>query len=173
IDSCSERLGDALEDLASEAARDERGEAFVVIGGAARDEGLEHHAGLAAQTEERAAQDRHQVCRSHQGEAVGNRDEASAPDDEGPAELLLSADEARVETEARDEVHRPRFFGEEGIGGRFKGEAVATDGFERAAGPRSSLEDDYFEGELVSRRKFAESMRCGESGDPCADYCDV
>ena len=53
-------------------------------------------------------------------EPLGNSQQLPAPYDEGPAMAGRGADEARLQTQAPAEIHRPGLLGNEGIGSSFQ-----------------------------------------------------
>ena len=81
VDSGHQRLRHALQHLASHTASYERGETFVTAGAASRNQRLQCHPQLTAQTEQRASENRKESRGGEQGESIGDLHQMPIPHD--------------------------------------------------------------------------------------------
>jgi hypothetical protein len=134
------------EDLWTEVAEDEVGDALVVLWrgglelvGAARLGGVRCAGGFA---EEMRAFERGEVGGDHHAHAVGDGDEPAVTEDVGDAAGVVRRDKMLVHAEFAYELAGPGLFGDPAVWAALDDEAVALDGFDGAAEALGGLEED-------------------------------
>ena len=134
VDPGDERLSDALERLASQSAAHEGPEALVVTGTPRQDE-IEGHAQLAAPRKQTGLDERPELRRRQELEAVGQRVETPGAPDEDLSEPIVGAHEPVLDAEPPAECQRPRLLRKERIGACLDEESAGALGRDDAAEP--------------------------------------
>ena len=138
-------------------------------GGAARDERLGEQAEFAGQAEKRRAEQRAELSRRHQVEAVGNRNQSAVADDECAAAGFVGREQLVGNSQAAAKVDGLRQLREKVVGRALDEKAVAVDRVEHAAERGRGFEQR----QLGVRQEFVNAMRRGQAGDAAADDGDA
>ncbi len=174
VEAAEERLGQALERLAAEAAADEAADGLVRGVAPAGDDQVEAHAELARPGEEPALREREDAGGDGEDEALRQGVEDAALADVHLAVLLGGAHQAVAQAELPAELDGLRARGDEGVRAAVEHAPVAPLGEDVAAEARPRFEDGDGEGGAPRVPAGLEEAVCGgEAGDPPADDDDA
>ena len=103
-------------------------------------------------------------------EPLRNRQQIPAPQDEGPAMEGRGGDEARLQTQAPAEIHRPGLFGDEGVGPAFQQISLLPCGVDDSPQAPARFQQIQADGLVQPRGSLQQPMSRGQPGDSSSNH---